>query len=437
MSDNSDHNEKNSPQPNPNDWAAINSVTDMPQLSVPSRPRPNYAAPQGPPQSLPTIDMMPRKHRSYAGLLWIAVLAVLGGGAWYVFTQTDLLGQNTRPEIPFSAPTLQQSARAPGVASGQPVNHSKTIQVRSEPEGARVVINGLVVNGKTPVAASVPVTGELDVRVILDGHAPVQQTVKSPAGGVAVQLVPQQTPRTNLEVITEPPGAMVLVDGIEFGKSPAKLTSVPALGPTTVRLRLDGYRDHVVLTHLSEGEPKRLGIRLLPAGQGGQLSNAKLNIESNVRGAVISRVDDQGRMVVAGKTGISPLILKADRGTSVHLRAVAPGHEAYDRRVHIAPIDYTVQFNLSVKEVKKGKISIRGPRNLTVYLDERELDGVPVKGLEVDAGEHRIVIVDPKTRKRLKETIIVGADVEHQFEVKSNDTELFMVDANTLKPSSK
>ena len=77
MADGSDETNKGSSRPNPNDWAAINSVTDMPKIQARHRSQPEFRVPQSAPEPLATIDLKPRRHRSYSGFVALLVLCVL------------------------------------------------------------------------------------------------------------------------------------------------------------------------------------------------------------------------------------------------------------------------------------------------------------------------------------------------------------------------
>ena len=428
MADGSDETNKGSSRPNPNDWAAINSVTDMPKIQARHRSQPEFRVPQSAPEPLATIDLKPRRHRSYSGFVALLVLCVFGGGTWYLLTQTDLVGNQARPEIPFSAPTLQRAGQAPDVKTSAQQPAQKALNITSQPEGARVIINGLVVAGKTPVSATVPAKGSLDVRLLLDGHAPAHVRVSEPIEPIQVELKPAKVPTTELEIITQPQGALVVIDGVEYGQTPAKLTAVPAVGPSSIRLRLQGHKDHMVLTDLVEGRSKRIGVQLTPAASAGALSAVRLRIESSVEGTSISRLKAGGSASFAGKAGRSPLLMSADRNTALHVRATATGHGMQERRIHIAPADYTVQFTMVPVKVGEGTLTLKGPKGLTVYLDSEELDGLPLKKKTLREGKHALVVVDEKSRDRIKTSIEVKADIHHELTIKRSADGLQLVD---------
>ena len=56
-----------------------------------------------------------------------------------------------------------------------------------------------------------------------------------------------------------------------------------------------------------------------------------------------------------------------------------------------------------------------------VFLDSEELDALPQLAKQRKAGVHKIVIVDPKTRKRLKTTVTVVANQTTSYKVESSE----------------
>jgi serine/threonine-protein kinase len=156
---------------------------------------------------------------------------------------------------PRAAPTRDV---APAAAPAPPPGGA--LQVRSEPSGAMVTLDGRLM-GETPLVLRDLAAGPYLLRVAHPGYAPHSERVTIASGGsdttVRVALEAGVTsPGTALGAIdidSEPRGARVLIDGRFVGQSPLR---VPELrpGPHTVTLEL---ADHSSVTRRAVVEPGR------------------------------------------------------------------------------------------------------------------------------------------------------------------------------------
>ncbi|PTL79860.1 serine/threonine-protein kinase [Vitiosangium sp. GDMCC 1.1324] len=76
---------------------------------------------------------------------------------------------------------------------------------------------------------------------------------------------PEQAPEpqpVTLKVISEPTGALVLVDGKQYGETPMDLPLEPDAPPVTLALRLDGYEP--VSQRVSAGDAPEVSVKLTP-----------------------------------------------------------------------------------------------------------------------------------------------------------------------------
>ena len=113
--------------------------------------------------------------------------------------------------------------------------NTATIEMTSEPSGARVLLNGLD-KGLTPLTVDGIPAGEATLTINVAGHKPYSQKIIMEPGQVEVlNAVLTPLPAT-LESISIPPGARIYVNDKFRGKAPLLLDS---LQPGTYRVRAE------------------------------------------------------------------------------------------------------------------------------------------------------------------------------------------------------
>jgi predicted Ser/Thr protein kinase len=114
---------------------------------------------------------------------------------------------------------------------------SRTLSIESRPSGAEVFLDGTSL-GRTPLR-QVVVKGKADhLRLEKADFLAAEYRLQPGDRDLALRLQPAPF---ETKVITEPPGAEVLLDGDPKGTSPLTL-QVPGEGLHVVRLRLEGYQ---------------------------------------------------------------------------------------------------------------------------------------------------------------------------------------------------
>jgi uncharacterized protein (TIGR02266 family) len=137
------------------------------------------------------------------------------------------------PALPV-APAPPVAALAPPVAPAAAVEHVE-LAVVTRPPGASVRVDGEVV-GVTPMVAKV-VAGRHEVSVAKDRYEP--QTTASEAPG-HVQLTLKR-PMATLHIVSTPPDALVTIEGVQRGRTPADVR-VPAFESYAVDVARAGAR---------------------------------------------------------------------------------------------------------------------------------------------------------------------------------------------------
>jgi len=199
-----------------------------------------------------------------------------------------------------------------------------TLEVRSDPSGAQVYVDGEYL-GRTPLVAGVA-PGRHQVEVRLAGYEPYRVSVRLGAGErvkVFARLVPAAR-KGRLDVRSEPEGARVYLDGVYRGRTPLTLELEP--GTYDLRLTLPGYAEYRERVRVRAGETTRVLARLAP-------EKARLEVRTNVR----ARVFLDGYELGWTEGGRLSAAVEAGRRWLVVL---APGYEPYVERVELEPGAY-------------------------------------------------------------------------------------------------
>jgi len=181
--------------------------------------------------------------------------------------------------IPYDV-TLTVTGSCPGETSIRKKSYAITVfdkvgflELSSTPGGAQLTLDGTVL-GKTPAAPieRAPITpGSHTIRLTLDGYRDYTDTFtiangdlkqiaplleKNPAG-------PGPDPTGFLEISSIPPGAVIWLNGREWGPEPTRVT-LPA-GSNTIGLTMAGYTDYQTTIWVARDQTTLLNVTLIAA----------------------------------------------------------------------------------------------------------------------------------------------------------------------------
>jgi hypothetical protein len=162
-----------------------------------------------------------------------------------------------------------------------------TLTVTSEPSGAEVRIDGQRV-GVTPWKDARRPSGDYDVRVVLPDYLKDSAKVTVRDGKKATHHAQLEANFGRVEVVSDPPGAAIKLNGEVTGKvTPQTFTKVRA-GVIEVELSLEGYGDRVVRKKLKRGgeltvreslDAKLGHVSVLVTDNSGVMCEAKVSVD--------------------------------------------------------------------------------------------------------------------------------------------------------------
>jgi hypothetical protein len=137
------------------------------------------------------------------------------------------------------------------------------LDVVTEPAGAQVSFGGRVA-AMTPARGVRVVAGLTLIELLLDEYLPVRENVMV-ASGQQSRIERSLSPDFGaLEVTSDPPGALILVDGqLAHGSTPVTLERQPP-GRRKVEVRLDGYGPAQAWVEVQRAKTASLELRLEP-----------------------------------------------------------------------------------------------------------------------------------------------------------------------------
>ena len=137
---------------------------------------------------------------------------------------------------------------------------------------------------------------------------------------------------------------------------------------------------------------------------------------------MIERKNLEGLWLKAGRSGFDGIKLVQNIGMPISFRASADGYETKVFTLDVDAPFYTVNLVLNELKVERGDLQLNGAKKLMVFLDSEELDALPQLAKQRKAGLHNIVVVDPKTRKRLKTKVAVIANQTTTYQLSSDES---------------
>ena len=157
--------------------------------------------------------------------------------------------------------TVRFDGRKPQIRNETLVLASGTIEVRSDPAGAEVTVNGIA-RGRTPITVTDVPKGRAAVKLTMEGFEDeVIPDISINAGDhQTVSRILRGLPGT-LHLASVPEGARFYVNGESHGKGPVTLTGLKP-GDYNVRVELEGFGTESRTLSIANGESVREEFKL-------------------------------------------------------------------------------------------------------------------------------------------------------------------------------
>ena len=232
-----------------------------------------------------------------------------------------------------------------------------SLRVTSDPPGARVLVGGDAIDGKTPLTVQRLHPGEITVLISLDGFGDVTQTVKILPGEQATMTATLPVLQGAMVVKSTPPGATVILDGAERGVTTAdglKIIGLP-IGEHSLKMTLTDYRDEARQVLVTNHGNNEIAVNL--TGVPG-----KVTISTTPNGATVL-LDGQ-------ESGKSLLMLRDVVPGQHEARVSLPGY-ASAAKEFILPPNGAQLVSFELVPLEKAQLEVTSdPPGATVYIND-------------------------------------------------------------------
>ncbi len=246
-----------------------------------------------------------------------------------------------------------------------------------EPRAATISRDGLAV-GTGEYRDTIGAGVDIPFRVAAPGYADSTFVVRAAPHAQLVDRVALRPLQGDLRVLTDPPGALIWVDGVSRGKSPVTLEGMDVPNVHTVRAVAEGMEE---TTRSVAVIPDSVLTIELVLGE----SLGSLQVSTSPTGADLL-VD--GRLRLRSPTDIPALPLSS----SHTIRAMIDGYRTHDTTVVVTSERTTVHMRL--REESPGVLELQGDGPANMYVDGKLVaEGLPNSGrLELRVGSHEVKV---------------------------------------------
>ena len=282
-----------------------------------------------------------------------------------------------------------ESSTSVNVAAGQTASVSATlnvqpttgsINIKSTPAGATILLDGMN-KGTTPATLTGISTGSHTIILKKSGYSDSSTSVTIAAGqtaSVSATLIAQST-TGSINIKSTPPGATILLDGMNKGTSPVTLSGI-STGSHTIILKKSGYSDSSTSVIIAAGQTASVSATLIA-----QSTTGSINIKSTPAGATI--------LLDGVNKGTTPAILSGISTGSHTVVLKKSGYSDYSTSVTVAAGQTaSVSATLNVQSTT-GSINIKStPAGATILLDGMNKGTSPVTLSGISTGSHTVIL---------------------------------------------
>jgi hypothetical protein len=294
------------------------------------------------------------------------------------------------------------------------------VAIASEPAGARVVVNGALVEGTTPDTFPIVLEQTNEILLFADGF----ETHRATAFGArdanpvraSLEPLPEGDKKARVELDSRPQGAIVFFDGVQVGTTPMVLQDVSRSTEHHLLLRKKGYYDHVAVARFAATDLHSVDAELKSRESSSAKLYVDLELEAVPRGTGVY-IDDE-------LVGATPLSERADRGTFFEVRFDSDTHREMTRRLALDQAGTIVlRPFLEEADLPTGRISIDTTPDAEIFLENSSRGG-RVRGMTLPEGTYPVVFQTE-----------AGARHEVRLEVSADEHARYRIDLSGDKPS--
>jgi|GEM_PF-2352085 len=294
------------------------------------------------------------------------------------------------------------------------------VELTTKPEGAHVVINGVLVEGTTPGTFELAEGKTNEVLFYHPDHDPFFAIMGGTEGEVpedAIELPAKaevaEDKLGTIIVESEPLGGIVFHNGEQVGTAPQTLRNLNPEVEHHILVKNKGYYGYAALMRPIAGEEQTVRALLDPDSQESRKYTVDLSLETMPRGAQAKANDEFA--------GVTPALKPYDRHKHVEVTFEAANYKPLTRRLETRGGVGTIVIRPALDALtrEKGKISILLPKNTeNVYIGNNQYDVKSTKKIEMTEGKHTAVLeVEGGKRFEGDFDVIPGKHTRYKAEV--------------------
>lgn len=280
------------------------------------------------------------------------------------------------------------------------------LRLNTEPPGASVVANGLLVPGKTPLDVPLVEGKENDLWIVDARFRPERLFIMPGEGSLEETVSLERIKNTEfaaLELRSSPPGAQVLLNGEKIGRAPLRLEGVRADFGAHVQFELSGHLPTVAWIDLKAQGEHRIEASLAPIES--QIVEGHFELSP---AQFITRLD-------SGALLESPQQQEFLAGQWLDLNLEAKGFRSRRQTLRLDRIGSFYLWIALEQEIQPtGQISLEVRPKSAIYIDSKSFGSGPLAELDLPAGE-TTVVVETVAGSRLRVPLEVQADEHRRY----------------------
>jgi len=294
-----------------------------------------------------------------------------------------------------------------------------TLRIETSPAGATITLNGVTLADKTPVTLPNQPTGSNNIRLEANGsgYASIDTTVVIDMDQTTRLNVTLPHLLASLRVTSDPPGALVVLDGDELGITPLTRSDLTP-GNKTLAVLLDGYEPVTQPVRLSTGgEPATINTYLVRVTGRLEVTTIPEGVEVFIDSETLGRYE--GKALIRDE--LEPGIYS--------VRTTLEGHHDSTLTVTIKG-GHTTEVTLTLDAITGAIYVISTPSGASVQIDGRDTGvSTPSRIDDLSIGNHSITLSKPgyqdasemvTTRPGIAETLTIRLEERQTSEASSS-----------------